>query len=246
MPTYAVSMLALVHLILQGSLTTYLQWRAFCLTTVPTLFTAGFFLSSVSFFFLLDSLISPCAEDVSFQPSAYVIFHQQGKFAAAGLAVLTHLYSGTLILIQHTPLCCPLTSVCIWLTQGDGPQHLLWGWLSASALPVSNGVHLHVVYFAVIRQSNTLPCVCRCQCPRMLLVWEICFFTLVFSLYWYTYTPLTNHISSPSKASPFACSTNKFSLSLLNWSWRELHICLIVFSLCKGKVPVAKQLLSQY
>lgn len=102
-------------------------------------------------------------------------------------------------------------------------------------------VHLHVIYLTIICQSYTLTNTCHCPCPHILLVQWICFFTLVFSLYWYTHTPLTNHVSPLSKASLFACSGNKFSLSLLNWSWCELHICLILSSLSKGKVLVAKQ-----
>lgn len=102
-------------------------------------------------------------------------------------------------------------------------------------------VHLRVIYLTVICQSCTLTHVCHCQCPHMLPVRWTCFFTLVFSLYWYTYTPVTRHICPFSQASPFATPANKFSLSLLNWSWRELHICLILFSLSKGKVLVAKQ-----
>lgn len=125
MPIYVVSMVALVQLIFKGPpVNTHFQRKAFCVTTVASLFIAvlSFLLL---LFFLLDSLVSLCAEDVSFQPSAYVIFHWQRMFVAAGLAVVTNLYSGALILIQCTFLCCPLTSVCIWLSQGDGPQHVL-------------------------------------------------------------------------------------------------------------------------
>lgn len=183
--------------------------------------------------------------------SAFNLLPTLSSISKASLLLLGWLFWLICILVR-SPSSSVHPSAARWLQSA-------FGWLREMVLstcskdyfllqlfPFPMPVHLHVVYSAVIRQSNALPCVCHCQCPRMLLVWEICFFTLVFSLYWCTYTPLTNHISPLSKASPFACSTNKFSLSLLNWSWRELHICLIVFSLCKGKVLVAKQLLSQY
>lgn len=113
-----VSLLASVQLIFQGPLVnTHLQRKVFGLTTVPSPFIAVFTFLLLPFLLLLLLFFWTYTYHPVLRISAFyllsVLSPISKRFLSAGLAVVTNLYSGVLILTQFTSLCCLPTSVRI-------------------------------------------------------------------------------------------------------------------------------------